>query len=166
MGIQKPRDERDFAYPRQLFWAIRTIHSHLEEIHVAWAKLFGVTTPQLMILFALADFDDRRTGLPVKQVAKILYVDSTFITTQSKLLEGRGFVSRVASDEDARVVRLSLTEKSLRQLADLSMRQKTINGYVFSQFSDHDMRELAASMFALKTGMEKASAIASLDLDR
>ena len=153
MGNRNPLDPIDCAYSSQLFWAIRTVHAHLGEIHDSWAKVLGVTTPQLMILFALADFDDRRTGLPVNYVAKVLSVDSTFITTQSKILEGKGFVSRRSSDEDARVIRLSLTEKSVRQLADLSIRQKTVNGYVFSQFSDHDVRELVTRMLALRSGI-------------
>jgi DNA-binding MarR family transcriptional regulator len=101
----------------------------------------------------------------VKEVAKILNVDPTFVTTQSKLLEANGFVSRNASSEDARVVRLSLTDKSLRQLAALSIRQKKINDYIFSGFTELGMQALVTKVFALKDRMEKASAIVSIGLD-
>jgi DNA-binding MarR family transcriptional regulator len=88
------------------------------------------------MIFALRDFDNHGTGLRVKEVATILNVDPTFVTTQSKLLEANGFVSRNASSEDGRVVRLSLTDKTLKQLADLSIRQKKINDYILSEFTD------------------------------
>lgn len=149
----------------QLFWSIRGIHSLFEAIHATWAKHIGVNTPQLIILFALRDFDDHGTGLPVKEVARIIGVDPAFVTTQSKQLGVNGFVSRNASSEDARVVRLSLTEKSLKQLAALSVRQRKINTYIFSEFSETGVQALGMKVIALKNRMEKASAIASIDLD-
>lgn len=165
MGPRKTRTESGPRHLEQLFWSIRGIHSLLEVIHDTWANRFGVTTPQLVMIFALRDFDDHGTGLPVKEVARILDVDPTFVTTQSKILEAKSFVSRNASSEDARVVRLSLTDKSQKQLAELSIRQKKLNGYVFSEFTDQGIEALLTKLFALKNRMEKASAIASLDFD-
>jgi DNA-binding MarR family transcriptional regulator len=149
----------------QLFWSIRGIHALYESIHATWAKQVGVTTPQLILLWALRDFDNRGTGLPVKEVARIIGVDPAFVTTQSKQLELNGFVSRNASSEDARVVRLSLTDKSLKQLAALSVRQKKINSYIFSEFSEAGVQALVMKVIALQNRMQKASAIASIDLD-
>jgi len=165
MGNRKARAENGPRHHEQLFWSIRGINSLLEVIYGTWANRFGVTTPQLLMVFALRDFDHQRKGLPVKEVAKILNVDPTFVTTQSKLLEANGFISRNASSEDARVVRLSLTDKSLKQLAALSIRQKKINDYIFSGFTEQGMQALVTKVFALKDRMEKASAIASIGLD-
>ena len=106
------------------------IHTLLDAIHGTWADRLGVTTPQLLIVFALRDFDNQGTGLRVKEVATLLSVDATFVTTQSKLLEANGLVNRSASSEDGRAVRLSLTDKSLKQLADLSTRQKNQRLYL------------------------------------
>jgi MarR family transcriptional regulator, organic hydroperoxide resistance regulator len=165
MGIRKTGAESGDRHHEQLFWSIRGINSLFEAIHDAWANRFGVTTPQLVMVFALRDFDNHGKGLPVKEVARILSVDPTFVTTQSKLLEAKGLVSRKASSEDARVVRLSLTNTSLKQLADLSARQKKINDYIFSDFTEQGMQALVTKVFALKNRMEKASAIASMGLD-
>jgi DNA-binding MarR family transcriptional regulator len=117
------------------------------------------------MIFALRDFDNHGTGLRVKEVATILNVDPTFVTTQSKLLEANGFVSRNASSEDGRVVRLSLTDKSLKQLADLSIRQKKINDYILSEFTDPGLQAFVTKVLAVKNKMEKASAIALIGLD-
>jgi hypothetical protein len=90
MGIRKTRTESGPRHHEQLFWSIRGIHSLLEVIHGTWANRIGVTTPQLTMVFALRDFDHQGKGLPVKEVARILNVDPTFVTTQSKLLEAKG----------------------------------------------------------------------------
>ena len=165
MGNRKTGAENGPRHHEQLFWSIRGINSLLGVIYDTWANRFGVTTPQLVIVFALRDFDHQGKGLPVKEVAKILKVDPTFVTTQSKLLEAKGLVSRNTYSEDARVVRLLLTDKSLKQLAALSIRQKKINDYIFSEFSEQGMQAFVTKVFALKNRMEKASAIASISLD-
>jgi DNA-binding MarR family transcriptional regulator len=149
----------------QLFWSIRGIQSLLEEIHGTWAVRIGVTSPQLMMIFALRDFDAQGNGLPVKEVARILSVDPTFITTQSKVLEAKGFFRRTSSSEDGRVVRLSLSDKALKQLANLSARQKKLTDYIFAELTEQGIQALVSKVLALKIRMEKASAIASIDLD-
>jgi DNA-binding MarR family transcriptional regulator len=165
MGTPTSRTGSGPRNHEQLFWSIRGIHSLYEAIHATWAKQLRVTAPQLIILFALRDFDHHGTGLPVKEVARILGVDPAFVTTQSKLLEAKGYVSRKTSSEDARVVLLSATDKSLKQLATLSVRQKKITDYIFSEFSEPGIQALVMKIVALKNRMEKASAIASIDLD-
>ena len=67
--------------------------------------------------------------------------------------------------EDGRVVRLSLTDKSLKQLAALSIRQNKINDYIFAELTEQGIQALVTKVLALKIRMEKASAIASIDLD-
>jgi DNA-binding IscR family transcriptional regulator len=45
-----------------------------------------------MILTALAELD-RGEGVPVNIVSKTLFVDPSFVTTQSKMLEEKGIVA-------------------------------------------------------------------------
>ena len=165
MGNQKTHAERGPRLPEQLFWAIRGINSNLEAINGVWADQLGVTAPQLTMLFALRDFDNHGTGLRVKEVAEALSVDPTFVTTQSKILETKGLVSRNASNEDGRVVRLSLTDKSLKQLAALSIHQTKINDYIFAEVTEQGIQTLVAKVLTLNIRIEKASAIASIGLD-
>ena len=58
-----------------------------------------------------------------------------------------------------------MSDKSLKQLADLSVRQKKINDYILSEFTEQGIEALVTKVFALKNRMEKASAIASIGLD-
>jgi DNA-binding MarR family transcriptional regulator len=148
----------------ELFWSIRAIHSHFEAIHGAWAECIGVSLPQFTMMLALRDYDPDRTGLPVKEVARILGVDPTFATTQSKLLETMNLISRNSSSDDARVVRLSLSDLSLKHLAALSQRQRKLNEYIYSELTERGRQAFAMKASSLKIRMEKASVIALMNL--
>src|SRR3981081_3910739 len=74
---------RNQEFVRQFIWDLASINVHLEEIRYFWAKVLGISGPQWMILMALVDLD-RGQGVAVKVVSKILHVDPSFVTTQSK----------------------------------------------------------------------------------
>jgi MarR family transcriptional regulator, organic hydroperoxide resistance regulator len=140
---------------RQFAWEIAAINVHLQEIRYFWAKALGVSGPQWMILMALADLDQGE-GVAVKVVSKMLHVDPSFVTTQSKLLEKKGFMRRKTSDEDARVVQMSLTDKSYKHIAGLASKQEELNNFIFAEFSDRELSDFTARLAALKNRLEKA----------
>jgi DNA-binding MarR family transcriptional regulator len=141
---------------RQFAWEIAAINVHLQEIRYFWAKALGVSGPQWMILMALADLD-KGEGVPVKVVSKMLHVDPSFVTTQSKMLEKKGFIRRKTSGEDARVVQMSLSDKTYKYIAGLASQQEELNNFIFGEFSDRELSEFIAKLAALKNRLEKAS---------
>jgi len=140
---------------RQFAWEIAAIHVHLQEIRYFWAKALGVSGPQWMILMALADLDQGE-GVPVKVVSKMLHVDPSFVTTQSKMLEKKGFMRRKTSGDDARVVQMSLTDKTYKHIAALASQQEELNNFIFAEFSDRELIEFTGKLAALKNRLEKA----------
>src|ERR1700754_1181803 len=118
---------------RRFTWEIASISVHLEELRHFWAKTLGISGPQWMIIMALADMD-QDDGVPVNAVSKKLHVDSSFVTTQSKLLEKKGFVRRKSSSADARIVQMSLTDKTYKHLASLAAEQEAVNEFIFAEF--------------------------------
>src|SRR3954471_952291 len=136
-------------------WTIATIGVHLEELRYFWAKTLGISGPQWMILMALSDMD-KGDGVPVNVVSKRLHVDSSFVTTQSKLLEKKGFLRRKPAPDDARVVRMSLTDKTYKQLANLESQQDAINDFIFEQFDESELAAFTDRLAALKTRIQKA----------
>jgi MarR family transcriptional regulator, organic hydroperoxide resistance regulator len=76
-----PRKNQDAT--RRFTWEIASISVHLEELRYFWAKALGISGPQWMILMAVAELDQGE-GIPVNAVSKMLHVDSSFVTTQSK----------------------------------------------------------------------------------
>ena len=148
---------------RRFAWEVGAINVYLQEIRYFWAKALGVSGPQWMILMALADLDQGE-GVAVKVVSKMLHVDPSFVTTQSKMLEKKGFMRRKTSDDDARVVQMSLTDKTYKHIASLASQQEELNNFIFAEFSDRDLSEFTGKLTALKARLEKASLKVSMGL--
>ena len=140
---------------RRFTWVIVAMNVHLEELRYFWAKTLGISGPQWMILMALVDLD-QDDGVPVNAVSKRLHVDSSFVTTQSKLLEKKGFVRRKTSAEDARIVQMSLTDKTYKHLAGLASQQEALNEFILAELNDRQLSELTDTLAALKNRLEKA----------
>lgn len=147
---------------RQFIWEIASISVHLEELRQFWARALGISGPQWMILMALADLD-KDDGVPVNVVSKMLHVDPSFVTTQSKLLEKGGFLRRRPSASDARVVQMSLTDKTHKHLAGLAEQQKSLDEFIFEEFDDRALTEFTGKLTALKNRLEKARLKVALD---
>ena len=148
---------------RRFAWQIASISVHLEELRHFWAKTLGISGPQWMIIVALSDLD-QGDGVPVNAVSKMLHVDPSFVTTQSKLLEKKGFVRRKPSNEDARIVKMSLTDKTCKHLASLASQQEALNDFIFAEFGAQELDELTDKLAALKKRLEKACLKVAVDL--
>src|ERR1044072_4141139 len=148
---------------RQLAWEIAAINVHLQEIRYFWAKALGISGPQWMILMALAELD-KGDGVAGKVVSKMLHVDPSFVTTQSKLLEKKGFMRRKTSVDDARVVQMSLTDKSYKHIANLASQQDALNEFIFAEFSDNELKEFTGRLASLKNQLEKACLKVVMDI--
>lgn len=106
-------------------------------------------------MMALADLD-RESGVPVNVVSKLMHVDSSFVTTQSKLLEKKGLLRRKPSASDARVVQMSLTDKTYKHLASITAQQEALDQFVFGELDIRELIEFADRLTALRHRLEKA----------
>jgi DNA-binding MarR family transcriptional regulator len=147
----------------QLTLEIASINVHLEQIRQFWARALGITSPQWMLLMAIADTDDKH-GVPLNAVSKRLHIDPSFVTTQSKLLEKKGFLRRKVSSSDARVLLMSLTDKTAKHLARLAEQQQSLSEFIFEEFSDRELSDLKGKLGILKIRLEKACRKIELDL--
>jgi DNA-binding MarR family transcriptional regulator len=152
-GTSSSAKNRDVV--RRFIWEIASINVYLEELRQFWAKALGISGPQWMILMALADLD-QGDGVPVNVVSKKLHVDPSFVTTQSKLLEKKGFLRRKPSTSDARIVQMSLTDKASKHLANLASQQEALDDFIFEEFDNRELTELISKLGALKNRLEKA----------
>jgi MarR family transcriptional regulator, organic hydroperoxide resistance regulator len=148
---------------RRFAWEIVSINVHLQEIRYFWAKTLGISGPQWMILMALADLD-QGGGVPVKVVSKMLHVDPSFVTTQSKMLEKKGFMRRKTSEDDGRIVQMSLTDKTYKHIASLASQQEALNEFIFAELGDRELTELTGKLALLKDRLEKACLKVAMDI--
>ncbi|MBR0829496.1 MarR family transcriptional regulator [Bradyrhizobium manausense] len=161
-GSARGRTYKNHDLIKRFTWEIASISVYLEELRQFWAKAIGISGPQWMILMAISDLD-KDDGIPVNAVSKMLHVDASFVTTQSKLLEKKGFLRRKPSPTDARVVRLSLTDKTHKHLAILAAQHEAIDEFVFAEFGEHELVELTDKLAALKNRLEKARLKVAVD---
>src|ERR1700744_4252876 len=140
---------------RRFTWVIASVNVHLEELRYFWAKALGISGPQWMIVMALYDLD-RGDGVPVNAVSKKIHVDSSFVTTQSKLLEKKGFLRRKTSSEDARIVQMSLTDKTYKHLSSLDSQREALNEFIFAELKDKQISDLTETLQSLQGRLEKA----------
>jgi len=96
---------------------------HFEELRSFWSKALRAYGPQWMIIVALQKLDDGEGAL-FEAVAAKLNVDPSFVTTHSRLLVRKGFVSLRATGNFEEAVRLSLTGKAQKYLAEFAARQR------------------------------------------
>lgn len=166
LNTNKPadRDEngRNQEVVRQFLWDIASINVHLEEIRHFWAKELGISGPQWMILMAVGDLDSGN-GVPVKDVSAMLHVDPSFVTTQSKMLEKNGFMRRVPSRQDARVVLMSLSDKASKKIAMLASRRDSLSDFVLADFDHEALLDITSQLSKLKTRLQKAAVMLAVE---
>lgn len=153
---------RDQEVVNRFTWEIVHINIYLMKLCQFWAKALNISGPQWMILLAISDLDEG-DGVPVNAVSKMLQVDSSFVTTQSKRLEKSGLLRRNSSPTDARVVLMSLTDRSHDHLSRLVARQEAIGAFAFEAFSSDQLGEFFEKLSNLKTRLGKARLKLSVD---
>ncbi len=155
--------KKDMDVLRRFSWEIASINAHLEELRHFWARTLGISGPQWMIIVALSDLD-KGEGVPVNVVSKMLRVDPSFVTTQSKLLEKKAFVRRTPSIADARIVNMSLTDTASKHLASLAAQQDSLNEFIFAEFGDRELADLTGKLASLEKRLEKACLKVVIDI--
>lgn len=152
-----PREcaHRDFGLSYQVIWDFVSISNNLEDMRRAWAKLFGISGSQWLILMAIADLD-QGNGVSVGEVSQKIHAVSTFVTTQTKILERLGLLNRVPSTADARVVLMSLSCEARAKIERLSPRWEALHEYIFSDFDAEALNDVKAKLERLKHRTKQA----------
>ncbi|MCK1513224.1 winged helix-turn-helix transcriptional regulator [Bradyrhizobium sp. 190] len=158
---QPDMDQKDKLLS-EFTWNLVAINVYLEDIRRIWASALGVSGPQWLILMAISDLDTG-AGISVGQVSTKIHASSTFVAMQSKSLENSGFLARAVSPNDARVVLMSLTEKSRTEIAKLSLLRTNLRDNIFADMTDRTLKEMTETMTLMRRRIEKAAL--QLDLD-
>lgn len=153
--IKSRSSKRESDTIDHLTWVVTAINAHLKELRQVWARALGISGPQWTILMAISDLD-KKDGVPVKAVAKMLHLEGSFVTNQSKLLERNGLVRRKPCPLDRRVVRLSLSDKALKQLGRDLDHQQAAADIVFAGFEGDELNEFVTRLTSVRRRLEKA----------
>lgn len=140
---------------RRFASAVASVAVYLDEIRQFRARHLGISGPQFAILLAVLDLDQGE-GVSVRHVAKAIHVNPSFITTQSQLIERKGLLRRQVDGTDARVVKLSLSDRAYKQIAGLAADERSLNEFIFENTPPGALRALTDDLTDLKNRLEKA----------
>jgi DNA-binding MarR family transcriptional regulator len=155
---------RDYGLSHQIIWDLVSISNHLEEMRRCWAKFFGISGPQWLILMAINDLD-QGDGVSVGEVSAKVHAVATFVTKQTKLLEKQGFLKRVSSTSDARVVLMSLSDEAREEISKMSERWEALHRFMFSDFDASTWRDVKYKLELLKKRSRVAVQRATEDVE-
>jgi DNA-binding MarR family transcriptional regulator len=73
-------------------------------------------------------------------------------------------VRRITSGYDARVVLMSLSDKACKHVANLSTQQELLDKFIFADFNDRTLKDIAGQLALLKDRFEKATLKLAADI--
>jgi DNA-binding MarR family transcriptional regulator len=117
-----------------LFWAIPSLNVALDQLMRRWGASVALSGPQCKILLAISDLDTGG-GVPVKDISRLLQVDGSFVSSQATAMTRDGWIARMSSQTDARVVLLSLGEAAGERLKPILDQRGRLAGVFYREIS-------------------------------
>jgi DNA-binding MarR family transcriptional regulator len=104
---QSSPEQSSLAQSREILDVLTDVVKRAGAISHAIAARFDLTPPDLLALFKLED------PMPMKDLARLMACDASFITVIADSLEARGLVRREPGQRDRRVKNLVLTTEGI-----------------------------------------------------
>ena len=111
----------------------------------------GITYPQFLVLLTLSESED---GLTIGAIAERLSLEPSTITPLAKRMEAAGVVARLPNPEDARQVRVRLTEAGRARWAETGCLAPTV--VARSGMTPDRLIALNAEVTALRRALDAA----------
>lgn len=109
-----PTPDEALKLSNQLCFPIYAAANAIQKAYRPLLAPLGLTYPQYLVMLVLWE----RDGVSLGDIGRRLHLDSGTLTPLLKRLEVAGFVARRRSDEDERVVLITLTAKGRALKAD------------------------------------------------
>ena len=102
----------------QVCFALYAAHRAVTALYRPLLEPLGLTYPQYLVMLALWEEEDDGQGVRVSRLSERLHLETGTLTPLLKRMESHGFVERVRSREDERVVMVCLTRTGRALRAD------------------------------------------------
>lgn len=142
---------------RGLIYDLFVVGERLTEVRSYLGAHLGITGPQFNLLTAVHQIEGD-TGVSVGDVADVLYVSASFVTTESGKLVKKGLLERRPDPHDARVTRLGLTAGGNAAMASIIPEMQKVNDLFFGLNDAAQFEALRQSLDRLSRGGSEAVA--------
>lgn len=151
--LEAVENEEDVA--RKLVWDISAIGVYMMRIADLLGKKVGVSGSQWITMMTIHSLDSG-AGVSVRDVAILLNVDGSFVSSQSKILEQLGIVRRAQSTEDRRLVLLSLTDVAKARFDEMESERRTLASHVRGELEDRSLQQLSEELISMRRRLGRA----------
>lgn len=145
---------------RELLHNIFAFSSKIEAIRGEFGKLIGLTGIEFTCLIATAHLREQNT-VHVNGLADHLHLSGAFITLQTNKLARKGYLTKTKDLNDARRVRLDVTQAGHDALAGLGPTQQQVNDILFTGLEQQNFIVLCDAFRRLVANSDQASNLAS-----
>lgn len=133
---------RDKLLKKQLWDMVRLTSINLETAYKPLVEVHGLTTMQSRVLLAINECPEPTVG----NISKIIDVSSPNASNMCKKLEQEGFIQRIRSSKDERVVVLKLTQKGTETLLQINNDLKNIYGPILEKISAEEFQTIISGI--------------------
>jgi MarR family transcriptional regulator, organic hydroperoxide resistance regulator len=124
---------RDFM--SEIFAAAST----MQTLRRITAKPFGLTSTELAVMLAVAKLKPQPS---VRRIADHLHISASNVTADVGKLVGRRLLRKLPDPDDARAIRIALTEKGNGLIASMTPALRAVNDRLFSTMSRAEMETI------------------------
>ena len=118
-------------------------------LYTPWLKELGITYTQYIVFMVLWEND----GISVGELGRKLYLDNGTLTPLLKKMQDKGYLTRVRSKEDERVVIVTLTDEGWALREKVLSIPESVGSCV--PLSEEEARTLYSLLYRVIDGMER-----------
>ncbi|NLJ59128.1 MAG: MarR family transcriptional regulator [Tissierellia bacterium] len=142
---------RDELLIKQLWDMVRLISVNFETAYRPVVEIHGLTTLQCRILLAVKEWEETTVG----NISKIIDASSSNVSNMCKKLELEGFVNRIRSIEDERIVLVQLTDKGKEILLQIQSDLKNIYRPILKNLTEKEFETIISGMKLINNLLEE-----------
>jgi DNA-binding MarR family transcriptional regulator len=128
---------RDFM--SEIFAAAAT----MQTLRRITAKPFGLTSTELAVMLAVAKL---KSDPSVRRIADHLHISASNVTADVGKLVGRRLLRKLPDPEDARAIKITLTEKGSSLITAMTPALRAVNDRIFSNMSRDEMATITSRL--------------------
>ncbi len=106
----------------------------------------GINRPHLEVLKALKESEDDKEHVSSSKLASRLLVSKAYMTALTEKLVKEGYIKRIPSIQDRRVIHIALTAEGRNALESIEAGSREIWKARLSRLSEEDLKTLSTSL--------------------
>ncbi|MBW0245657.1 MarR family winged helix-turn-helix transcriptional regulator [Lentilactobacillus parabuchneri] len=154
MSLKSDEIKKDFNFINDSLINVYDSIMRIEESELRKSRFKDITAKEVHLVHTIGLHDRKTTS----QVARILKLSKGTLTANLNTLERKGYVMRIANQEDRRIINLGLTSKGRLSYRAHDAFHRLLVERFLKGFDDDDIRLIKQAMINLEDFIDEVSA--------